>query len=617
MITSMMGRMADAEKLSIPQLQQAIKNGTIPAYVGVPMLQDKMRQHQQAMAAQQAQQGQQAQQQQRPIADEVMDEAYNTHGGVDQLPSNLSIMDEEEQRQGQEGYAGGGIIAFSNPTEENNYSRVTDPDKEEPGFFSSLWGDIKGGVKAATDPAYRAFVEDGGYKGDISIDAYRALGNDVEPPKPTPTPSAQTLEDRKNFGLGVESLGAAAKDIFTLPGRAMGSVNDFKNRLLRVGGVDAPEIPANQRFGADSPGLTPYMDQLQRERAIPQQAQAQDIENGLSQQKTPTPTAMGNYDISAQEGVASLPAAKNVQTKPGAPAPAQAGGTGTGAGTASSPIAGAPATLKEAEKEKTTSEPAAAAVSMVDEYVKQLRKSGEDVSRDKKEALYMTMISGGLAIAGGTSPNALANISAGAQPAIQQYQKTMGELRKDERERLEKLLNAGLKKEEILLKAKEIGINETKAANWLKIMEDKNNIERGKIGAGEGKLSLLEQKQLEGHELKARQDVARAQRDMDKALSSDEMYKINAQIASTSKDPKKRADAQAYVDNKKQPFLDNIADARAYANIYANRRNEAYGGGVNGGTTLPAGIPVGSRLAGKSGGKDVYAAPDGKKYIVD
>ena len=54
MITDMNSRVAMAQKLSIPQLQQAIKNGTIPAYVGVPLLQDKMRQQQQMqMAAQQ------------------------------------------------------------------------------------------------------------------------------------------------------------------------------------------------------------------------------------------------------------------------------------------------------------------------------------------------------------------------------------------------------------------------------------------------------------------------------------------------------------------------------------------------------------------------------------
>ena len=114
MITDMNARVAMAQKLSIPQLQQAIKNGTVPAYVGVPLLQDKMRQQQQMQIAQQGQQGQQ---QQRPIADEVMDQAYEMNGGVDQLPSNLPIQNEEDD----ENYAGGGIIAF------NDRGQVTDP----------------------------------------------------------------------------------------------------------------------------------------------------------------------------------------------------------------------------------------------------------------------------------------------------------------------------------------------------------------------------------------------------------------------------------------------------------------------------------------------------------
>jgi len=105
MITDMNARVAMAQKLSIPQLQQAIKNGTVPAYVGVPLLQDKMRQQQQMAMAQQGQQAQQ----QRPIADEVMDQAYEMNGGVDQLPSNLPIQNEEDE----ENYAGGGIVAFA------------------------------------------------------------------------------------------------------------------------------------------------------------------------------------------------------------------------------------------------------------------------------------------------------------------------------------------------------------------------------------------------------------------------------------------------------------------------------------------------------------------------
>jgi hypothetical protein len=117
MITDMNARVAMAQKLSIPQLQQAIKNGTVPAYVGVPLLQDKMRQQQQMAMAQQGQQ-----QQQPPIAEQIMAEA--SRGGVDQLPSNLPIQNEEDE----EGYAGGGIIAFSG----DRTSDVRDPDRRSP-----------------------------------------------------------------------------------------------------------------------------------------------------------------------------------------------------------------------------------------------------------------------------------------------------------------------------------------------------------------------------------------------------------------------------------------------------------------------------------------------------
>ena len=57
MIGSTIGQMAAADKLSVGQLQQAIKDGTVPAYIGIPMLQQKVKDQQQAqaLAAQQAQ----------------------------------------------------------------------------------------------------------------------------------------------------------------------------------------------------------------------------------------------------------------------------------------------------------------------------------------------------------------------------------------------------------------------------------------------------------------------------------------------------------------------------------------------------------------------------------
>ena len=82
MITSTLGRMADADKLSVQQLKMAVQHGTVPAYIGIPLIQEKMKQSQQMQASQQAQAPQQA-----PIADQIMQQA----SGIPELPSNLPV----------------------------------------------------------------------------------------------------------------------------------------------------------------------------------------------------------------------------------------------------------------------------------------------------------------------------------------------------------------------------------------------------------------------------------------------------------------------------------------------------------------------------------------------
>lgn len=90
MITSTLGRMSDADKLSVQQLKQAVQNGTVPAYIGIPLLQEKLKQSQQLQAAQAAQAPKQP-----PIADQILQQAQ----GIPELPSNLPTQ-----------YAHGGII---------------------------------------------------------------------------------------------------------------------------------------------------------------------------------------------------------------------------------------------------------------------------------------------------------------------------------------------------------------------------------------------------------------------------------------------------------------------------------------------------------------------------
>jgi hypothetical protein len=161
----------------------------------------------------------------------------------------------------------------------------------------------------------------------------------------------------------------------------------------------------------------------------------------------------------ASPGVAGLPAAQNVQIAPGQ----QGVGTAPAGGEKLTPRVGlenAPSTLSQAEAVAGKSPAAAQAVSMLDEFIADLKKSGQDVGRDKKEALYMALIKGGLAAAGGTSPNALANIAAGMVPAMEGYSKDIAGIRKDDRARLEKLVAAGVSKEKIGLEAKKLGITE-------------------------------------------------------------------------------------------------------------------------------------------------------------
>jgi hypothetical protein len=121
MIGSLMSRMADAEKLSIPQLNEAVKNGTIPAYVGVPLIQEKMK-------AQEAAQAMVAQTQaQPPLARQVMEQA-DMMSGLEKLQSNLP----------EEGFAGGGIVAFA----DGGVSTPDDDEDEEKGLMSRLMAGI-------------------------------------------------------------------------------------------------------------------------------------------------------------------------------------------------------------------------------------------------------------------------------------------------------------------------------------------------------------------------------------------------------------------------------------------------------------------------------------------
>lgn len=89
---------ANPDGYSIDMLTQGVQNGTVPAYIGVPLIQEKML----AQKKQAALMGGMGQGDEPPIAEQILGEAEQT-AGLEGLPTGLPA----------EGYAPGGIIAFA------------------------------------------------------------------------------------------------------------------------------------------------------------------------------------------------------------------------------------------------------------------------------------------------------------------------------------------------------------------------------------------------------------------------------------------------------------------------------------------------------------------------
>ena len=128
-VTSMNSRMAMAEKLSIPQLQQAIKAGSVPAYVGIPLLQEKMK----LQRAMQAQMGQEPQPE-GTIADQVLQEAEAE--GITRLPSNLPLYDVEDTQEAE--YARGGIVALAEGGDPEDFTYTAEGAGDTPATTTTV-----------------------------------------------------------------------------------------------------------------------------------------------------------------------------------------------------------------------------------------------------------------------------------------------------------------------------------------------------------------------------------------------------------------------------------------------------------------------------------------------
>ena len=223
MIGSLMSRMAGAEKLTIPQLQKSIQDGIIPAYVGVPLLQDKMRQAKAKVAPQQPAQP--------PIAQQVMAEA--SQHGIDSAPSNLPTE-----------MAGGGIVAF----DDGGLANEQEEDEEY------------GGMNAQDS----ALLEK--YMAGITADSSSELDDDEEMPQgimAVMTRGKETenrgvgVNPESKGGIGIKDVIAANKNVIA----AKAAENKLPPELLnKIAGIESGYKSSAANPNSSAKGLFQFTD---------------------------------------------------------------------------------------------------------------------------------------------------------------------------------------------------------------------------------------------------------------------------------------------------------------------------------------------------------------------
>ena len=114
------------ESFSIQELQKGVQDGTVPAYIGIPLIKDKLQQQKQAQATQTG-----TNPNPPTVAQSILAEAAQP-AGIPSLPSNLPVATG----------AGGGIIAFADGGEadddEEDDSSDSGMNKEERMLFQKL-----------------------------------------------------------------------------------------------------------------------------------------------------------------------------------------------------------------------------------------------------------------------------------------------------------------------------------------------------------------------------------------------------------------------------------------------------------------------------------------------
>lgn len=453
-VMDMNSRMAMAEKLSVQQLQQAIQSGSIPAYIGIPLIEQKTKERAQMAAAQGGQQ--------KPpsVASQILQQAEQQEmegQGIDQLPSNLPMMDDEEM-----GMAGGGIVAFAGDDGSYvDFSKMPTADLTE-AEFNAL-------PEAERARRIREKQPDTAGVGTFMLNALSAI------------PEAIRQGSTEPF------RGAAAK------GRAAGYENteaELREGLRTYDPVAEGASPAAQEpdFVGGQTGGGAYVGYRKQKGAgsgtprgqgpgLPQQdLSALDFDAPVTTlppvvvNAGKDPTMDSDYEPPVSRAGAAGQGTPGAGGR-GAPTTQGAGNPPTGQGTQGAPTAKTTQAALTPQAPATQSE----GQSALDKYAAMLMAEREGSGKERDKAKAMAIFQAGLGIMGGTSPNALANIAQGALPATQAYQQEIKGIRKEDAARMKELMGLGVSKEKLALEAKKLGISE-------KRFEQMYELEKQKIG---------------------------------------------------------------------------------------------------------------------------------------
>ena len=587
-IQSDLYRMADMARTpqQIQSLQQhitaSIKDGAVESYVGVPLLQSLNQRLKQAQMMAQGQQGQQLPQgaeEQPAIADQIMQEAQQDEqpGGVDQLPSNLygyepEGQQEQDQEQGQEeGYRGGGIVAFADTGLVGERDRFSDY------------------VRAAKPP-----------KDEFSMQPFagqEVFARKQDLPETTPQNIAETIESQNpNTYESVTTGGLEELKIAMEKERA------------KKAAIEAEQASAAERAKYSAAGNASQ----QGIAGIPTaQQQIQDNETGSRDASTALVGTPGAKGAVPSTGIAG---ARGAQGTP----------TGQGGQPVRPAAPGAPGTPQPTAGE-TAVQPA---MSVMDRYTKMLEDQGIETKKERESAKWTALLMGGLGVAGGTSPNPLANLSAGALPAIQEYDRTMAGLRKEDAQRLEKLLSAGISKEKFRLEAHKLDISEKRADQMHDVALERNGILRAQHAAAgsadarmDRRLSAEAMTKADTAVHNATQDIARAESAAALRYKNDPTYVNNTTyLKSKNLKPEEKAKMEEYNKTFEADVALGVQQARQNL-AYASRVRDSLRpemANSNQQTGVPKDLPSGTKFEKTTpDGKKVYKLPNGEFVVQE